>query len=313
MQVAPGPDGTTDWWARIPAGRSAAAWAAVRDLGEEYAGKDPALTVDQARADAFIDLLLTNVTVTTKVTLGIPVITGPDGDTARAAAMTDQPSEGPTGEGELPTGSASTADAGGTETTRTAGSGETGPESEADWARPAVATGGCGLGGRFSLSAALISGCEIPGIGFIDADTVEALLTVVPTDIGRALLDARTGTLIGVRQPPPTGHPRRSPTSSPPATAPAGCGAATAPPPAATSTTPDPGRSDPPPPPTSAGSAAGTTASSNADAGPTTSPPTAPPPGPPHQAPSAPPCPTTPCSHHRRRNPPQRPSESWRR
>ena len=41
-----------------------------------------------------------------------------------------------------------------------------------------------------------MSGCEIPGIGFIDADTVEALLTVVPTDIGRALLDARTGTLM---------------------------------------------------------------------------------------------------------------------
>ena len=62
--------------------------------------------------------------------------------------------------------------------------------------RPAIATGGLGLGPDFSLSAALISGCEIPGIGFIDADTIEALLTVVPTDIGRALLDAHTGTLI---------------------------------------------------------------------------------------------------------------------
>ena len=62
--------------------------------------------------------------------------------------------------------------------------------------RPAVATGGLGLGGTFSLSAALLSGCEIPGIGFIDADTVQALLSVVPTDIGRALLDARTGTLM---------------------------------------------------------------------------------------------------------------------
>ena len=64
------------------------------------------------------------------------------------------------------------------------------------WVRPAVATGGLGLGGKFSLSAALLSGCEIPGIGFIDADTVQALLNVVPTDIGRALLDARTGTLM---------------------------------------------------------------------------------------------------------------------
>ena len=36
----------------------------------------------------------------------------------------------------------------------------------------------------------------MPNIGFIDADTVEALLAVVPTDIGRALLDARTGALI---------------------------------------------------------------------------------------------------------------------
>ena len=62
--------------------------------------------------------------------------------------------------------------------------------------RPAVATGGLGLGEKFSLSAALLSGCEIPGIGFIDADTVQALLAVVPTDIGRALLDARTGTLM---------------------------------------------------------------------------------------------------------------------
>ena len=70
------------------------------------------------------------------------------------------------------------------------------PLMRAACSRPAVATGGHGLGGKFSLSAALLSGCDVPGIGFIDADTVEALLTVVPTDIGRALLDARTGTLM---------------------------------------------------------------------------------------------------------------------
>src|SRR6478735_679559 len=75
VQVSPGPDGTTDWWARLPAAQSAAAWAAVRDLGDRYATKDPELTLDQARADALLDLLLTNVTVTASVTLGIPVIT----------------------------------------------------------------------------------------------------------------------------------------------------------------------------------------------------------------------------------------------
>jgi hypothetical protein len=89
VQVSPGPDGSTDWWARLPAGKSAAAWAAVRDLGDRYATKDPELTLDQARADALIDLLLTNVTVTTTVTLGIPVLTGPDAQTARDTAIAE--------------------------------------------------------------------------------------------------------------------------------------------------------------------------------------------------------------------------------
>src|SRR6478736_4796279 len=96
VQVSPGPDGTTDWWARLPAGRSAAAWAAIRDLADRYTKKDPTLTLDQARADAFIDLLLTNVTVTAKVTLGMPVITGPEGQTARAAALAEHAAESPT-------------------------------------------------------------------------------------------------------------------------------------------------------------------------------------------------------------------------
>ena len=340
VQVAPGPDGTTDWWARIPAGRSAAAWAAVRDLGEEYAGKDPALTLDQARADAFIDLLLTNVTVTTKLTLGIPVITGPDGDHARNTAVAEHLAENQT--------SVATGATGGTETT-TEGAGRcrtgrptamgraTEPGRPAETppspmersqrarpvqarrgVRPAIATGGCGLGGQFSLSAALISGCEIPGIGFIDADTVEALLTAVPIDIGRALLDARTGTLIETvttaYRPPKNAdrlrdHPRRHlpdvglrPPRHPLRPRPRQTLARTA----------------PPPRPTSAGSAADTTASSNAAAGPTTWPPTAPPPGPPHQAPSASRRPTTPCSHHHHRwqrtlNPQGHPNENWRR
>ena len=94
VQVSPGPDGTTNWWAQLPAARSAAAWEAVTSLGDEYAAKDPSLTIDQARADAFLDLMLTNVTVTAKVTLGIPVITGPDGEAARDAAIAAHAAEG---------------------------------------------------------------------------------------------------------------------------------------------------------------------------------------------------------------------------
>src|SRR6478609_4661042 len=241
VQVTPGPDGTTDWWARLPAGRPAAAWAAIRDLADRYTKKDPHLTLDQARADAFIDLLLTNVTVTAKVTLGIPVITGPDAEHARAAALAEHAAESPTGKakrrnggtaagdaatttggeaagaldatlgndataggdgggggGVRTTGPARPVDDSSTVTTGPAGPGDPDPGADAgaQWVRPAVATGGLGLGESFSLSAALLSGCEIPGIGFIDADTVQALLSVVPTDIGRALLDAHTGTLI---------------------------------------------------------------------------------------------------------------------
>src|SRR6478735_1319374 len=85
---------------RIAADQVAAATAKnKRDLADRYTKKDPTLTLDQARADAFIDLLLTNVTVTAKVTLGIPVITGPDAEHARAAALTEHAAENPTSAG----------------------------------------------------------------------------------------------------------------------------------------------------------------------------------------------------------------------
>lgn len=157
VEVAPGPDGSTHWWAQLPADRSAAAWAAIRALADTYADRDPSLTADQARADALLDLLLTNVDVTAKVVLGIPVVTGPEGEAARDAA--------------LAVGSAQ------------AGGG------------PGVALGGQGLGAAFSVATAL-SGCEVPGVGWIDAATVGSLLESVPLEVGRALLDTRTGTTV---------------------------------------------------------------------------------------------------------------------
>ncbi len=202
VQVTPGPDGSTDWWARLPAARSAAAWAAIRDLGDQYARKDPDLTLDQARADALIDLLLTNVTVNATVTLGIPILTGPDAETARTNAIDEHAADNPptdTAE-QSQTPADEHADAAVAQQAMAAtthGPDGAGADTcDPGWVRPPFATGGLGAGGNFSLSAALISGCEIPGIGWVDAATVETLLSVVPTDIGRALLDARTGTLI---------------------------------------------------------------------------------------------------------------------
>jgi hypothetical protein len=108
------------------------------------------------------------------VTLGIPVLTGPDADAARAAA------------GALLNG---------TPTTCGDDRGPDGASAPGVASERPVAVGGCGLGSEFSIATAL-SGCEVPGIGFIDADTVEALLDVVPLEVGRALLDARTGTVV---------------------------------------------------------------------------------------------------------------------
>ena len=155
VQVSPGPDGTTTWWAQLPAAASAAAWSAVTMLATTYSAQDPALTPDQARADAFLDLVLSNVDVRATVMIGLPVITNP-------ATRLEGTSTSVVPDGTPPD----------------AGTGEGAPTS-----------------GAFSISAAL-SGCELPGIGWIDADTVETLLSTVPLDVGRALLDARTGTLL---------------------------------------------------------------------------------------------------------------------
>ncbi len=154
VEVCAGPDGTTMWSAQLPTGPSAAMWDAIKRHGDTLANDNPSLTLAQARADALTDLVLSNVTVTAKVTLGIPVITGTDAVQAKAAAVTATAADG-----------------------------------------HSTGVAGAGLRSGFSVLAAL-NGCEVPNIGFIDADTVETLLAVVPTDIGRALLDARTGALM---------------------------------------------------------------------------------------------------------------------
>jgi len=67
--------GLTTWVASLPAADSAACWAAIDALAHQMAGVDPTRTLEQARADALVDLMLTNVQVATTVTLMIPVQT----------------------------------------------------------------------------------------------------------------------------------------------------------------------------------------------------------------------------------------------
>lgn len=93
--VTCGPDrdlpGMTLWRLRLPTEASGNMWAAVDGLAQEYhqarrdAG-DP-VTIDQARADAFADLVLAHASVETTVELVVPVaaIVGDDADEGAAA------------------------------------------------------------------------------------------------------------------------------------------------------------------------------------------------------------------------------------
>src|SRR6478609_4907816 len=80
VRVAPGLDPGTTWWkASLPARDSMQAWGAVDELAHEYVRADPARSIDQARADAFLDLLLGSAQVSTTVELVVPTFTDPPG------------------------------------------------------------------------------------------------------------------------------------------------------------------------------------------------------------------------------------------
>ena len=58
--------------AEVEAGKGRQVWAAIEELASGYPKDDVAATMDQVRADAFVDLVLVNVTVTTVVDLALP-------------------------------------------------------------------------------------------------------------------------------------------------------------------------------------------------------------------------------------------------
>src|SRR5665647_420131 len=54
--------GLTTWVASLPAADSAACWAAIDGLAHRMRGDDPTRTLEQCRADALVDLMLTRST-----------------------------------------------------------------------------------------------------------------------------------------------------------------------------------------------------------------------------------------------------------
>jgi len=169
--------GLTTWVASLPAADSAACWAAIDDLAHQMHGDDPTRTLEQCRADALVDLMLTNVQVSTTVTLMIPVQTvtvdEPDDALERDLLVGGQPNGG--GRDGAALGYlnplANTDDFG-------QPTADPNPLIEPTWTQI------CAMG------------YEIPGIGVIGGDVVAAILDRFDTRIARALLDEHTGVVI---------------------------------------------------------------------------------------------------------------------
>ncbi|MEP7016910.1 MAG: DUF222 domain-containing protein, partial [Actinomycetota bacterium] len=188
--------GLTTWVASLPAADSAACWAAIDALAHQMHGDDPTRTLEQCRADALVDLMLTNVTVATTVTLMIPVQTAtvdePDGSLerdliVRAVNATDQHAT----------------DRHATNRHEEGIHGHTAAGPAVRYLNPLANTDDFGqptpernplIEPSWAQIAAM--GYLIPGIGVIGGDVVAAILDNFDTAITRVLLDERTGVVI---------------------------------------------------------------------------------------------------------------------
>jgi hypothetical protein len=202
VEVRPGVDGLSDWFAMLPTATSAAMWAAVEEVAARYRELDDSLDVPSSRADALADLVLRGVDVSASVTLGVPVVLAAAGSAERPAS---QESARPGGT----TASRVHVDWSDDDTVVDAVTGEvvrigdltpasrealSWLEAPGDEAPPDA---------RFTEQAHLangvaVSGCELPGLGVVPAEAVAGMLRTLPLAVTRALLDADTGTVASV-------------------------------------------------------------------------------------------------------------------
>ena len=202
--------GLTTWVASLPAADSAACWAAIDDLAHRMRGDDPTRTLEQCRADALVDLMLTNVAVATTVTVMIPVQTvtvdEPHDSLQRDLLARDEPdllARGADGHA-APMGADN--DRSGVDGRSGATPGQLNPSrllnpsrmlnplaNTDDFGQP-VADPNPLIEPTWQQICAM--GYEIPGIGVIGGDIVAGILTKFDTRIARVLLDEHTGVVI---------------------------------------------------------------------------------------------------------------------
>jgi hypothetical protein len=168
--------GMTAWVASLPVADSAACWAAIDELALQMRGDDPTRTLEQCRADALVDLMLGNVTVSTTVNVMVPVQTATvqepqDGEFVERDLLVNGPRPG--------AGSAF---------------GDLDPLARMDDFGQPAAPANPFVEPSWTQIAAM--GYEIPGIGVIGGDVVAGILAKFDTRIARVLLDERTGVVI---------------------------------------------------------------------------------------------------------------------
>ncbi len=189
VEVRPGVDGLTEWFASLPTATSAAAWSAVESLAGEYRAVDPDLSVPESRADAFGDLLLRNVHVTAKVTLGVPVVTGAPGPAPAAEPVPVERIRYDRGDDDTVVDH---------DTGELVRLGDLTPASreELSWVEMSPETAGDVATVVHPVSdGCAVSGTRLAGLGWVEPHTVAGLLKTLPLDVARAVLDAHTGTL----------------------------------------------------------------------------------------------------------------------
>lgn len=197
----PGPVGTSCLTATLPTEVGAAVKSAVDEAGRLRREEDPSLTVGTARALGLTDLVLRGVELSAEVRLGIPVIASavsrltfaPVAPSCTGCHDEDpDPFEDLLGEGVTHTSRTS-------ETVRiVTGSGtEQVDVLSEEWMSDVITQ----VRVDGASGSPWVSGTTIPGVGFVPPDVVAALVGRLDTKLGRALLDARTGTLLETSTP----------------------------------------------------------------------------------------------------------------
>lgn len=205
VRTEPGPLGTTNLSAILPTEVGAALKSAIDEAGRLRLEDDPELPIGTARALGLTDLVLRGVEVRAEVRLGIPVIA------SAASRLTFAPVRGDECTGrcrdapdELVTlGEGVTSQGRHDETYRiVTGEGADAVEVLSEEWLPGVTMQAPRPGSPHGTDGAdWVSGTTIPGVGFVPPDVVAALTSRLDTKVSRALLDARTGTLLETSSP----------------------------------------------------------------------------------------------------------------